>query len=210
MIHARADYNRIQDPAGRIPVDEPVFLLRGQDPLTPEVVEYWTALYTMRVDHDPAIASMVGKHVEAIRAWAAWHPRKVHTPDLPKAGQHSQDIQLGADGVKLFRAVWLAVLASPPAHQSALTDADARIATLNAEIIRLRAIKAQVESEIMVAENLDQLNAMAIGMMQGPYALEVSQGQHHGTLADIIRHYLMKERKSLRTRILHWLGRGAW
>ena len=33
MIHARDDYNRIQDPAGKIPADEPVFLLRAQDEL---------------------------------------------------------------------------------------------------------------------------------------------------------------------------------
>lgn len=31
MKHARDDYNRIQDPAGLIPDDEPVFLLRAQD-----------------------------------------------------------------------------------------------------------------------------------------------------------------------------------
>lgn len=31
MKHARPDYDRIQDPAGIIPEDEPVFLLRGQD-----------------------------------------------------------------------------------------------------------------------------------------------------------------------------------
>jgi hypothetical protein len=30
MKHARDDYNRIQDPAGLIPEDEPVFLLRAQ------------------------------------------------------------------------------------------------------------------------------------------------------------------------------------
>jgi hypothetical protein len=31
MRHAREDYNRIQDPAGKIPDDEPVFLFRAQD-----------------------------------------------------------------------------------------------------------------------------------------------------------------------------------
>jgi len=31
MKHAREDYNRIQDPENKIPEDEPVFLLRGQD-----------------------------------------------------------------------------------------------------------------------------------------------------------------------------------
>jgi hypothetical protein len=29
--HARPDYDRIQDPAGKIPENEPVFLLRAQD-----------------------------------------------------------------------------------------------------------------------------------------------------------------------------------
>lgn len=41
MKHARDDYNRIQDPSGLIPKDEPVFLLRGQDKLAPGVVLTW-------------------------------------------------------------------------------------------------------------------------------------------------------------------------
>lgn len=41
MKHAREDYNRIQDPAGLIPEDEPVFLLRGQDMFAPELVLAW-------------------------------------------------------------------------------------------------------------------------------------------------------------------------
>ena len=39
MKHARDDYNRIQDPAGLIPADEPVFLLRGQDKLAIKAME---------------------------------------------------------------------------------------------------------------------------------------------------------------------------
>ncbi len=31
MKHARPDYDRIQDPAGRIPADDPVLLFRAQD-----------------------------------------------------------------------------------------------------------------------------------------------------------------------------------
>ena len=38
MKHARADYNRIQDPAEKIPADEPVFLLRGQDIHAPGIL----------------------------------------------------------------------------------------------------------------------------------------------------------------------------
>ena len=44
MIHARDDYNRIQDPENLIPADEPVFLLRGQDKFAAEVVRYWADL----------------------------------------------------------------------------------------------------------------------------------------------------------------------
>lgn len=38
MKHARPDYARFQDPAGKIPADEPVFLLRGQDVLAADTV----------------------------------------------------------------------------------------------------------------------------------------------------------------------------
>lgn len=41
MKHARDDYNRIQDPAGIIPEDEPVFLIRGQDLSGPETLRHW-------------------------------------------------------------------------------------------------------------------------------------------------------------------------
>ena len=44
MIHAREDYNRIQDPAGLIPEDEPVFLLRAQDQLACMAVAYYAEL----------------------------------------------------------------------------------------------------------------------------------------------------------------------
>jgi hypothetical protein len=44
MIHARADYARIQDPAGKIPDDEPVFLLRGQDQHAAAAVRFYAEL----------------------------------------------------------------------------------------------------------------------------------------------------------------------
>ena len=46
MRHAREDYNRIQDPEGLIPEDEPVFLIRGQDQVGAETVERWAFLAT--------------------------------------------------------------------------------------------------------------------------------------------------------------------
>lgn len=44
MIHARNDYQRIQDPQSKIPADEPVFLLRAQDSTAAEVVRFWVRL----------------------------------------------------------------------------------------------------------------------------------------------------------------------
>lgn len=44
MIHARNDYQRLQDPEKKIPQDEPVFLLRAQDQTSAEVVRHWCRL----------------------------------------------------------------------------------------------------------------------------------------------------------------------
>ncbi len=44
MKHAREDYERIQDPSGLIPEDEPVFLLRGQDVLAPQILRQYATL----------------------------------------------------------------------------------------------------------------------------------------------------------------------
>jgi len=41
MKHARDDYNRIQDPAGLIPAEEPVFLLRAQDQHAADTLRYY-------------------------------------------------------------------------------------------------------------------------------------------------------------------------
>lgn len=41
MKHARADYDRIQDPAGLIPGDMPVFLIIGKDAVAAETVRFW-------------------------------------------------------------------------------------------------------------------------------------------------------------------------
>lgn len=41
MKHARQDYDRIQDPAGLIPEDEPVFLIRGSDENAAGTIDYW-------------------------------------------------------------------------------------------------------------------------------------------------------------------------
>lgn len=52
MIHARNDYQRIQDPTNKIPNDEPVFLLRAQDKTAAEVVRYWVRLNRRALTED--------------------------------------------------------------------------------------------------------------------------------------------------------------
>lgn len=77
MIHARQDYNRIQDPANLIPADEPVFLIRAQDDIAAEVVSIWAALHEMK--HGPSeISKMVKDHALQMAAW----PQK-KAADLP-------------------------------------------------------------------------------------------------------------------------------
>ena len=76
MIHAREDYNRIQDPAGLIPDDEPVFLLRAQDELACMAVAYYAEL-CKRCQALP-VAMKAQAHADRMKAWPV---KKV--PDLP-------------------------------------------------------------------------------------------------------------------------------
>ena len=77
MRHARDDYNRIQDPSGKIPADEPVFLLRGQDPDAADTVRDYADRLEAR-GGDPHM-------VDVCREWAAtmdlW-PTKKPVADL--------------------------------------------------------------------------------------------------------------------------------
>lgn len=78
MLHAREDYNsRIQDSAGKIPADEPVFLLRAQDRFAATVIVAWLTLNRALPDHDKEALDSVEKHLELFRQW----PKK-HTPDV--------------------------------------------------------------------------------------------------------------------------------
>lgn len=80
MIHARNDYNRIQDPAegnpdmisnGSTPIgsDEPVFLLRAQDVTASAVVRYWADLNERLPDHDPEAVSLARSHADRMDNW---------------------------------------------------------------------------------------------------------------------------------------------
>lgn len=76
MIHAREDYNRIQDPAGLIPADEPVFLLRGQDTLACQAVRFYAELCAKH--QAPEVAAKAMHHANLMYDW----PKK-KIPDLP-------------------------------------------------------------------------------------------------------------------------------
>lgn len=78
MKHARPDYDRIQDPAGEIPADEPVFLLRAQDQLACMAVAYYASLCEQA--QSPEVAALARAHAGRM---AAWPKKKV--PDLPGA-----------------------------------------------------------------------------------------------------------------------------
>jgi len=68
MKHARNDYNRIQDPSGKIPIDEPVFLVRGQDVSAPETLEFW-AEQNNRNGGDKKLSNLAIQQANRMREW---------------------------------------------------------------------------------------------------------------------------------------------
>lgn len=81
MIHAREDYNRIQDPLDIIPKEEPVFLLRAQDVCASATVRAW-ARFAEEVHADPEIIRFAREQAFKMEAWQEQHVRQI--PDLPE------------------------------------------------------------------------------------------------------------------------------
>jgi hypothetical protein len=73
MVHGRSDYSRIQDPSGKIPEDEPVFLLRAQDSIAAETVAYW-ADRNRQVGGDPNLSALAQAHVLRMTSWRCRKP----------------------------------------------------------------------------------------------------------------------------------------
>ncbi len=74
MLHARKDYNdRIQDSENKIPVREPVFLLRGQDLHAPMLLEKYAAVSENSANHDKVLVAAVREHAACMRAWQKDH-----------------------------------------------------------------------------------------------------------------------------------------
>lgn len=82
MRHARPDYAGIIDTTGKIPEDEPVFLLRATDRLAPTLVHIW-AMNAKMIGADPEIVAAALKQSEEMAAWQELHGKK--TPDMPRA-----------------------------------------------------------------------------------------------------------------------------
>lgn len=68
MLHARNDYNHIQDPKGKIAHDEPVFLLRAKDKLAPEILNKW-ADYLEAEGGQPEMIETVRLHADKMIDW---------------------------------------------------------------------------------------------------------------------------------------------
>lgn len=68
MRHARADYMRIQDPENKIPEDEPVFLIRGQDKISGQAVRAWADLND-NAGGDPELSKRAREQAELMDKW---------------------------------------------------------------------------------------------------------------------------------------------
>ena len=82
MIHAIEDYNRIQDPEGLIPEDEPVFLIRGQDIAAPVAIHAW-ANAAEALGASPEIVRLARRHATMIISYQK-RTGEHKVPDLPE------------------------------------------------------------------------------------------------------------------------------
>jgi hypothetical protein len=78
MRFTREDYNkRITDTAGKIPEDEPVFLLRAQDVYAPSTLRYYARL--LEEDGNLEMAEELRVHARQMVVWQK--SVRVHLPD---------------------------------------------------------------------------------------------------------------------------------
>jgi hypothetical protein len=78
MKFTRDDYNRrIIDTENRIPVDEPVFLLRAQDVYAPSTLRYYAKL--LEEDGNTEMAEELRTHARQMVVWQK--SVRVHIPD---------------------------------------------------------------------------------------------------------------------------------
>jgi hypothetical protein len=68
MLHARADYDRFQDPEGKIGDGEPVFIIRAQDDSAPATLRFW-AEENRRNGGDVELSARAETHADAMEYW---------------------------------------------------------------------------------------------------------------------------------------------
>ncbi len=68
MIHARRDYDKIQDPRKKIPENEPVFLIRAQDMISGDVLRYW-ARRNLEVGGSIELSALAEAHALRMDRW---------------------------------------------------------------------------------------------------------------------------------------------
>jgi len=100
MVHARKDYDRIQDPLNLIPLQEPVFLLRGQDVCFNDMLAHYCNLLQKKgvipeqnfgqAEH-PLITS-IQNHITLARQWQL--NVKTKNPDMLPDSQAQQVLDL--------------------------------------------------------------------------------------------------------------------
>ena len=103
MKHARADYARFQDPAGLIPEDEPVFLLRGQDVAAPATLRFW-ADHAIRLGADMGIAILAHTQANYMEQWQRTRTSKIPDVVEPEAAEAREatkaaELQASADAM---------------------------------------------------------------------------------------------------------------
>jgi hypothetical protein len=81
MVHARTDYNRIQDPEKLIADDEPVMLFRAKDVIAPAILaKYADLLRTLHAA--PHMIDCVLAQEAKMRQWQQMNGCKL--PDMPE------------------------------------------------------------------------------------------------------------------------------
>ncbi len=79
MRHARKDYERFQDPENKIPKNEPVFILRGQDMFASDLLR----VYALMLEESEQ--GYTKEEINLIKDWAkemdSWKTKKY--PDFP-------------------------------------------------------------------------------------------------------------------------------
>jgi hypothetical protein len=81
MVHARTDYNRIQDPEKLIADDEPVMLFRAKDNLAPAILAQYADYLKMFHASQHMIDSVLAQEAK-MRQWQRTHGCKL--PDMPE------------------------------------------------------------------------------------------------------------------------------